>query len=613
MFRNVLLLSLVFILFGCGQDQQTSPYELASASQYTESKTDNTGWWWYHGISAETLSQRLSQNRARLLDLKVESANPLRFSATVVRNSGAYLSGWWWYYGQTSAQVSEKLRENKARLINIDSYKVGSSKRFAVIMVPNTGANSKTWWWYHGLSGEQVNQRVDTNQTRIIDLKPVNEGSRKTFNVIMIRNRGSDSRSWWWYHGIEGGTISQRLRQNSAIITDIEREASGRYTVLMHKPNRSYKSWFYYGVSSTRLTQLYEQNTARVERISVWGSGTSKRFAVIMIDNRQALATRVARLLDPNETRYDAKTGFYLKQINGPVKAAEHAQRPMEVASALKSLHLLAAAKDVNDGELILSNAIRWSPTSSRRDDPTTPFDEAGNGCLNGFPPTSWLGLKSALERMMRNSDNRTTEAVRLLYDYVGLNDLAIDIGLRQTKVNHRIGCVGGVRNSFSPADAVRLYEVASGNTVLSNTSGKNAFWNSFPDSLFDYGQMIDEEIENAVSTVPLAERSRLRDRLNNTFKNRIVFKRKGGSYDICQPSATNCWPREIVRTDAGRLLLPVIQGARVGTRQLAYALFMERAIVSSMGQMTLAVDDWRKARQELLRDEVRSALATFL
>ncbi|MEC7584179.1 MAG: hypothetical protein VYE77_07660, partial [Planctomycetota bacterium] len=104
----------------------------------------------HYGVSASTISSYLSTGM-RLVDIEVESASPLRFTATYTGNSGAYASAYWWYAGLTGAQVSSRLTTNQARLIDLEAYDDGNGNtRFACIMVPNTGSNNKAWWYFYG-------------------------------------------------------------------------------------------------------------------------------------------------------------------------------------------------------------------------------------------------------------------------------------------------------------------------------------------------------------------------------------------------------------------------------------------------------------------------------
>lgn len=81
-----------------------------------------SGWWMYNSVDATTLSNKLTENKARLTDLRVNSASPLTFTATMVTASGPYGTGYWWYYDRTRAQVDSLLATNNARPISLQKY-----------------------------------------------------------------------------------------------------------------------------------------------------------------------------------------------------------------------------------------------------------------------------------------------------------------------------------------------------------------------------------------------------------------------------------------------------------------------------------------------------------
>src|SRR5262249_17866899 len=47
---------------------------------------------------------------------------------------------WWWYYGVSAAQLSDRLSQNGARLLDVKTYFVGGSRYFAAVMVNNSNA-----------------------------------------------------------------------------------------------------------------------------------------------------------------------------------------------------------------------------------------------------------------------------------------------------------------------------------------------------------------------------------------------------------------------------------------------------------------------------------------
>lgn len=55
-------------------------------------QSDPTAWWWFYGVTAAQITQTLTQNNARIVDLQVESlpASGGIFSVAMVANTGPY-------------------------------------------------------------------------------------------------------------------------------------------------------------------------------------------------------------------------------------------------------------------------------------------------------------------------------------------------------------------------------------------------------------------------------------------------------------------------------------------------------------------------------------------
>src|SRR5271165_2780370 len=86
------------------------PAEVAF-SQTERTQSVPTGYWWFYGQTPAQVSQILSQNNARIVDLQVESVSssgPI-FTVSMVSNTGAYAQQWWWWYGQSASDVTQKL------------------------------------------------------------------------------------------------------------------------------------------------------------------------------------------------------------------------------------------------------------------------------------------------------------------------------------------------------------------------------------------------------------------------------------------------------------------------------------------------------------------------
>src|SRR5262245_24354799 len=111
--------------------------EQASPLLFTVAMVSNTGsyakgWWYYYGVTAAQLSTYLANNNARLVGLDAyDIGGTTYFAAVMISNTGADAKGWWWYYGLTTAQISTLVSQNNARLVDLRSYVTGGVTRYA--------------------------------------------------------------------------------------------------------------------------------------------------------------------------------------------------------------------------------------------------------------------------------------------------------------------------------------------------------------------------------------------------------------------------------------------------------------------------------------------------
>ncbi len=222
--------------------------------------TEQTGWWQYHNVEPQQLSGFVDQHKARIIDLDVNRATPLRMSATLVANSGPYASGWWWYYGLTAQQVSDKLEQHKARLLDVDPYLVDGALRFAVVMVPNTGKKAVGWWWYYGQTPQQLSAKLDKHKARLVDIERYRDGNQVRYAAIMVSNQGDKATGWWWYYGQTAAQVKERISQHHARLLDVERYGAGgnqRFDIILvpNTGSTAVRWWWYYGLSGQQLLE----------------------------------------------------------------------------------------------------------------------------------------------------------------------------------------------------------------------------------------------------------------------------------------------------------------------------------------------------------------------
>ncbi|MFC2095831.1 hypothetical protein ACFLSW_05285 [Candidatus Bipolaricaulota bacterium] len=273
---------------------------LALGQELERISDESTAWWWYDNASVGVIASALDEHNARLIDLEITSVSPLRFSASLVRNSGTYASAWWWYFGIDVDRISELLDELQARIIDLEAYYVGGQLRFAVILVPNTGPQAKAWWWYSGVSAETLSDLVSQHNARLVDLEVLPQSGERRFAAVMISNTGADEADSWWYIGISTKDLADAFSVNSARLLDLERMSDGRYAAILVRP-RSVWGW-YFGMTASGVEDVVSRHGTRIVDIEPYTSGAATRYLVVLTkngDGEAAVTGELAREIYP--------------------------------------------------------------------------------------------------------------------------------------------------------------------------------------------------------------------------------------------------------------------------------------------------------------------------
>jgi len=422
--------------------------------------TTPTGWWWLYGVGETDINNLVNNEGARVIDIEVQSTNPIVFAAVFVHNSGDHARNWWWYYGQSAADVINLLNVNNARLIDIERYfdaGVGAD-RFAVVMVENTGGAAKGWWWYLDASVATLDANAATNNARLVDIDRVS--SSGNYDGIMISNTGADASGWWHLYNVDATFLQTFMSNNSARIFELEMRdtVNGLFDCVLipiSGPDAIHW-WWYYGVTESQLSAFLAQNGARLTDLETWFDGSTRRFSAVMVNNSNDLTTRIADILDYGA---DGATGLYLKQVNGPTLASLQQGFVFEPASSIKVTHHLHAMRQVMMGLDDLSTPVVYS------------INYTGSCPIGGAPfQNSTLG--GALQAMMWFSDNAATEFISDRYGPAAINATSSNVALMtNTSINHTpLGCGGAAvanPNDMTLEDAGMLHERVANGIIL--------------------------------------------------------------------------------------------------------------------------------------------------
>lgn len=573
-----------------------------------------TSWWTYTNATVADVNSRLSANGARLTDVERYDSTG-RLTVTMVRNSGSYaVPGWWWYVGLTAAQVSQQLSTNGGRLIDIDGYAVDGSTRFNVVMVSNTGSAARSWYWYHGYSQSQINAHVSNTGYRLTDIDEYVDGGGATrYAIISVANTGADAKSWQYWYGQTAAQVGTRISDFGGRLVDLGRRANGTFNMIQvrNSSTNTFSWWWYKDLTSmSQANSVATQLGARIFNVETYTTPT-RRYAVLMINNSNAATSRIRGLYAPTLTSSNGlpkgRYGGYINQV-GPAAASTslNASGVFEPASALKALHHLHAMRAVQAGDDALTNSFTYYNY------PNSPYNAStANACPIGSDETTANdittdNLGEGLRKMMVNSDNRTTRGVVLRYGgLTPLNQTAATVGMSSTFLRQQMGCGydGGLRNDTTLVDLGKLYEGVHNGTLLSGTP-QTEFFNKMGGGAVRSGIV-------AIINDEAAKQSK--SGIATSFRNNTSYRLKGGSYNICRDSASDC-TRYLTRSEAGRIVLPYKSGSTIVPRYFVFGSFISDVPVSSFSgtDATAAINAYSNASNELFREKIREALTTW-
>ena len=470
--------------------------------------TTPTWWHTYYDQTADDVDA-LGAWGARITDLRVTSASPLRFTVATVWNTGAYNSGWSWYPALTDKEIGDRVNKDQGRLISASRYETSDGPRYAVVMVNNTGSNYKTWYWCD-CTATEIGDLVNKTNSRLTYLSSYGTGASQRYVAIAVANEGSDAYSWGWLVGVTNAEIAKSLQPGDQLV-DLDTNEDGTYNAIVyHIPGAETWKW-QVGSTPTYLEATARQHGLRL--ISV--SEHNGKYAGVMVNNLDGLS---AQLRDSYEGKITTGTyGFLLEREDGRVLAELQAGLVHEPASVIKVLfHLHALRKRQKGLSDETTVEYRWKQT------PAMPGDD--EGCPSTFPNRAATDILTLDKAMMIQSDNRATVAVTDYFDgpaeiLATTGDL---LGLDNTSLKH-CGTIGDRQTTLR--DLGKMWMAAADSSTVLNYVHQSLF----------HDRMINENNFNGppvcMSGIVAEEAAKLgKSAVVGEFCNAIRFMNKGGA-----------------------------------------------------------------------------------
>ena len=527
--------------------------------------TTATDWSWLKGATPAAIQAKRSAGY-RLVNLEVESASPLRFSAAFVKNSGVYQKTSTWYYG-TPIYVASKMQQFSGRPIDLEPYVVNGQVHLAAVMVKNTGSEKKLARYGYGQSLSGITHLLKTYNSRLVDFDTYWLNGKTYYTYVMIPNQGADARTWWWSPNVSKTVIQQQLVANKARIYDIERASTNTFNVIMVRSNHS--NWWRTGLTAQQVDDVAANLGARVVDIDTYQTWVGPRHNVIFNHNTNALTLRIGDILRSS----DGNVGAYLKQVKGPELVYLNEHRRFKPIQSINTLMHAAALHQVRMGVTKLSDKLKvYVGDKNSCPKPSLPITET---------------LQTVLNTMMLKSDNYRAYAIEQHIGRNTINGVATTLGLPDTKFYHSVGCTSLVPNRTTLADTGKLFERVATGWLGTQTSN---FYSLMSGG--SYGTMVSQE----------AAKLSLPGSVVTSFNSYVKRAQKSGFANV---KRSNVW--SFHRSEMGWIRLPFCINNKLELREYVVGTFIDNATNGNAAQAA-----HMNAYNAMVRDRIHEALKTW-
>ena len=566
-----------------------------------------TNWWTYSHQSAQDVSNTVSTQNARIVDISVEQVAPsLTFTVTSVENAGPYTKGWLWYAGIDAASLDKAISTNNGRLTSLKAFDAGGGQIFfAAVIIANAGKDTKSSWYYTDLSADQIASNLAANNARLAQISSYVSGGKTHYAAVMVGQAAGDPQ-FWWYTDLPPAQITSLLSANNARLIQLDYIPSdGNYNAIMAACGVGCPAWSWNtGQTQTQMQSAAAQNASRIINAVPYSGCGGQCLSYILVDNSlpsldgsNAITSRVGQMLRAGGV--NGVQGLYLKQVGGPVLANLEESFVYEPASSIKVLAHLYAMTQAQNGAATLADSVQR-------------YTNGPESCPDPAQTGEAEPLSTALQEMMWHSDNARTREVTDKFGDGAINAFAVSIGMQNTQINHIIGCGGPTPDQMSLADAAALYEGVANGTLLTPASRATfvslmAGKAQFQAEGYDWTHLWDTDLPAMIAQVaPAATPAQARDYLNQ-----MNLAYKAGNYIFCDDPACS----HVVEYYAlsGWVGIPFCSGGTTALQDYVFGLFLHGGADNaySPGKTTLTAQNFLAAKTELLREQITAGLAS--
>lgn len=234
--------------------------------------------WFFPNVTANFPFPRNARiTQVRIVNPSERDASKVRYSFSLVNNTGAFDAKAWISYGVDHHTIRRQLQNDTRRLISIDPYYNTTAKsiRYNIILVDNQGANQKKTWWYAAINDTDLETFLNTSPPkRAIEVLPIPTIGTRYFAAIIIANTGADALDSQWVYGKSFQEIDDLAGKTRRVATLAPDYLGGYDAIIVNNTDTtSGKTYWWFSRSGEKCQEAISKYNTRLIDFSVREDG----------------------------------------------------------------------------------------------------------------------------------------------------------------------------------------------------------------------------------------------------------------------------------------------------------------------------------------------------
>lgn len=209
------------------------------------------------------------KRKLRPVDVEVLTVTPRRYAAVFVDNAPPNEVRWFWYEGLSFRELQKKVRTDQSRVIDLETVfppKTIPDAEYTAVAVSNRRDAGKLWYFFMNVPASKIAGIVKSRNAKIVDLDTYFPRffRRRLYSLVLVANRGADEAQSFFFLASSVRFIEKLLKKRKARLVDIERLEDGVYSGVMEKMETPVNWFWFREISAEDIDKITRKRKLRV-------------------------------------------------------------------------------------------------------------------------------------------------------------------------------------------------------------------------------------------------------------------------------------------------------------------------------------------------------------